>query len=142
MGDNLDKTGYALPVHTVDLDEFYIDRYETMYALWEEVPDGSTATVVDFDDALAAVLRAENAHFTLLWDQASRAQRIVLQALATEPGRPLTDGYRLKHQLPSASGVQRALKALVDDELVAKRPDGNYELSEPFLREWIRAFVL
>ena len=115
---------------------------ELAYALWEEVPDGFTATVADFDDALAAVLRAEHAHFTLLWDRASRAQRIVLQALATEPGRPFTDGYRQKHQLPSASGVQRALKALVDDELVVKRPDGSYDLSEPFLREWIRAFVI
>ncbi len=115
---------------------------ELAYALWEEVPDGSTATVADFDDALVAVLRAENAHFTLLWDRASRAQRIVLQALATEPGRPLTDSYRQRHQLPSASGVQRALKPLVADELVAKGPDGNYDVSEPFLREWIRAFVL
>jgi AAA+ ATPase superfamily predicted ATPase len=115
---------------------------ELAYALWEEVPEGFTATVADFDDALAAVLRAEHAHFTLLWDRASRAQRIVLQALATEPGRPLTDSYRQKHQLPSASGVQRALRALVDGELVAKRSDGNHDLSEPFLREWIRAFVL
>jgi AAA+ ATPase superfamily predicted ATPase len=115
---------------------------ELAYALWEEVPEGFTATVADFDAALAAVLRAEHAHFTLLWDRASRAQRIVLQALATEPGRPLTDSYRQKHQLPSASGVQRALRALVDGELVAKRSDGNHDLSEPFLREWIRAFVL
>jgi formylglycine-generating enzyme required for sulfatase activity len=39
MGDNLDRTGHSLPVHTVDLDEFSIDRYETMYALWKEVYD-------------------------------------------------------------------------------------------------------
>ncbi len=39
MGDSLDGTSYALPAHTVDLDEFYIDRYETTYALWKEVYD-------------------------------------------------------------------------------------------------------
>jgi len=51
MGDNLDKTGYALPVHTVDLDEFYIDRYETMYALWKEVYDWAVANGYTFDNA-------------------------------------------------------------------------------------------
>jgi AAA+ ATPase superfamily predicted ATPase len=115
---------------------------ELAYALWEEVPEGFTGSAGDLDKAIAAVLRAENAHFTLLWDQASRAQRLVLQALATEPGRVFSESYRQEHQLPTASGVQRALRALRDEELVAKNDDGDYYLSEPFLREWIRANVL
>jgi formylglycine-generating enzyme required for sulfatase activity len=51
MGDNLDKTGYALPVHTVDVDEFYIDKYETMYTLWKEVHDWAVAQGYKFDSA-------------------------------------------------------------------------------------------
>lgn len=51
MGDNLDKTSYSLPVHTVNLDEFYIDRYETMYALWKEVYDWAVANGYSFDNA-------------------------------------------------------------------------------------------
>jgi len=51
MGDNLDKTGYALPVHAVNLDEFYIDRYETMYTLWKEVHDWAVANGYKFDNA-------------------------------------------------------------------------------------------
>jgi formylglycine-generating enzyme required for sulfatase activity len=51
MGDNLDKTGYALPVHTVNLDEFYIDRYETMYVLWKEVYDWAVANGYKLDSA-------------------------------------------------------------------------------------------
>lgn len=39
MGDNLDGVSYALPVHTITISEFYIDRYETMYSLWKEVYD-------------------------------------------------------------------------------------------------------
>jgi formylglycine-generating enzyme required for sulfatase activity len=49
MGDNLDNTGYALPVHTVDLDEFSIDKYETMYTLWKEVYDWAVANGYKFD---------------------------------------------------------------------------------------------
>ena len=110
---------------------------ELSFALWDEVPEGFTATVADFDDALAAVLRSENARFTLIWENATQPQKLLLQALATEPGRPFSNGYRIAHELPPVSGVQRALKPLLADELVQKRADGVYELAEPFLREWV-----
>jgi AAA+ ATPase superfamily predicted ATPase len=114
---------------------------ELAYALWEEVPEGFTATESDLDAALRAVLRAENARFTLIWETATRPQKLLLQAFAHEPGRPFSNGYRLAHDLPPSSGVQRALRPLVAQELVAKEPDGSYDLVEPFLREWILAYA-
>jgi sulfatase modifying factor 1 len=51
MGDNLDGTAYALPVHAVDVDEFFIDRYETTYTLWKEVYDWAVANGYGFDHA-------------------------------------------------------------------------------------------
>lgn len=50
MGDHLDQTECALPVHTVDLDEFYIDRHETLYALWKEVYGWALAKGYQFDN--------------------------------------------------------------------------------------------
>lgn len=114
---------------------------ELAFALWDEVPEGFTATVADFEDALAAVLRSENARFTLIWENATPTQKVVLQAFASEPGRPFSNGYRLAHDLPPASFVQRALKPLIADELVRKRADDLYEIAEPFLREWVLAYV-
>lgn len=115
---------------------------ELAYALWEAVPEGSAGSVADLADALEAVLRAENAHFTLIWENASRAQKLVLQALAVEAGKPFGAGYRGRHQLPPSSGVQRAIKPLVDRELASRDRDGLYDLAEPFLREWIRIYVV
>jgi AAA+ ATPase superfamily predicted ATPase len=114
---------------------------ELAYALWEEVPEGFTASVADFEAALEVVLRAENAHFTLLWEKSSRAQRLMLQALATEPGRVQSSRYRERFGLPAASTVQRAIEALAADELVAKRSDGAYEIIEPFLKEWVLGYA-
>jgi uncharacterized protein len=114
---------------------------ELAYALWEEVPEGFTAQTPDLEAALATVLRAENAHFTLLWEKISRAQRLVLQALATEPGRVQASGYRATFSLPAASTVQRAIEALAGDELVARRADGAYEIVEPFLAEWVLGYT-
>jgi len=51
MGDTLDDTRYALPIHTVRLDEFFIDRYETKYALWKEVHEWAVAHGYEFDNA-------------------------------------------------------------------------------------------
>ena len=112
---------------------------ELAYALWEEVPAGFIASTDDLGRALQAVLRSENAHFTLVWDGASRAQRLVLQALAVEPGRVFGADYRRRRDLPAASTVQRAVNQLADDELVVRGEDG-YRIAEPFLAEWIRTY--
>ena len=65
-------------------------------------------------------------------------QKLVLQALAAEPGRPLASSYGTRHELPSVATVQSALRALIERELVAK-PDGSQGISEPFFAEWILA---
>jgi uncharacterized protein len=103
---------------------------ELLYFLWEE--DGA------LDRALDAVLRSENAHFGLLWERASAAQRLVLEALAAEqPGRPLSTDYQHRHALPSVATVQTALRALARDGVVARLGRGEYALAKPFLAEWI-----
>jgi hypothetical protein len=114
---------------------------ELAFALWDEVPEGFTGTVADFQEALATVLRSENARFTLIWENATQPQKLLLQALAAEPGRPFSNGYRIAHDLPPVSGVQRALAPLVESELVRKAPDGLYELAEPFLRQWVLGYA-
>jgi AAA+ ATPase superfamily predicted ATPase len=114
---------------------------ELAYALWEEVPTGFSAGVSDLDEALRAVLRSENARFTLVWENATRPQKLLLEALAREPGRPFSNPYRLRHDLPPTSGVQRALRPLLESELVRKEQDGEYDLAEPFLREWILTYA-
>jgi hypothetical protein len=110
---------------------------ELCYFLWEETPKGRRAGLAEYKRALADVLRAEHAHFELIWDQASTVQRLTLQALAQERGRPLSGDYRRRHKLPGASTVQRALQALTRNELVT-RPNGEYRIAEPFLADWLR----
>jgi uncharacterized protein len=114
---------------------------ELAYALWEAVPEGFTATAADLDDALRAVLRAEHAHFTLVWENATKPQKLLLQALAREVGRPFSGPYRDRHGLPSTSHIQRAIAPLIEDELIVKEERGAYDIAEPFLREWILANV-
>lgn len=110
---------------------------ELCYALWEATRPGATAEHGELEAARAAVLRSEHVHLGLRWEEASTVQRLVLEALVREPGRPLAGAYRSRHQLPSAASVQTALGALTERELILKQGDGTYRIAEPFLAEWI-----
>jgi hypothetical protein len=114
---------------------------ELAYFTWEETPAGGSAEAEHVERGLAGVLRSEHAHFSLVWERASRAQRLVLAALAAEPGRPYTGDYRRRHRLPPATNVQKALGGLTKQELVTKGRRGAYALAEPFLAEWVRRTV-
>ena len=109
---------------------------ELCYFLWEQTPEGELASPERLRRALDAVLRSENAHFVLLWEGASSVQRLVLQALAAEPGHPYRNDYRARHQLPAIASVQKALRALEHREVIAGER-GAYEIVEPFLAEWL-----
>ncbi len=112
-----------------------------MYFLWEATAPGGAAGEAELERALEATLRSEHNHFSLLWDRAAAAQRMVLQALATEgPARPLSGDYQQRHGLPSTATVQTALQALVRSEHVRREGRGEYAISEPFLAEWIARF--
>ncbi len=110
---------------------------ELCYFLWARSNEGSAATIEHARSALDDVLRAEDSHFTSVWDAASSHQRILLQALALEAGRPLTGEYRRRHGLPAPSSIQRAIGGLERAELIG-RADGRAWISEPFLAQWIR----
>jgi len=111
---------------------------ELAYFLWEQTPEGATASEEQVTAALDAVLRVEHSHFTLLWEGLAKVQRLVLQALAREPGHPQTKTYRDRHGLPSAASVQKALRALGEREVVVGER-GAYRIVEPFLAEWLTA---
>jgi uncharacterized protein len=110
---------------------------ELCYFLWEETADGAEAGAAELEAALGKVLRSEHAHFDLVWEEASTVQRLVLAALAEEPGRPLSGDYRRRHKLPGPSTVQRALGTLTRKELIS-RTEGEYRIAEPFLADWLR----
>lgn len=109
---------------------------ELCYFLWQDAPPGGVAALEQVDAALARVLNAEHAHFSLVWENASAHQRLLLRALAEEPGRPLMADYRRRHTLPGTSSVQRALASLEEAELI-RRSRGEAWINEPFLAGWL-----
>jgi hypothetical protein len=114
---------------------------ELCYFTWGATAQGGSATRATVEAGLAGVLQSEHAHYSLIWEGSSGGQRVLLEALAKEPGRPYSEDYRGRHNLRSATHVQKALAALTKRELVAKGADGRYSVAEPFLAEWIVSHI-
>jgi hypothetical protein len=109
---------------------------EIAYAVWESTADGPV-TVEQVRQGLRQVLRSENAHFSRVWEGASRAQRLALEALARDPGQATFGAaYRREHNLPAVSTLQKAIDTLIEDELV-ERAERGFRIAEPFLADWI-----
>jgi uncharacterized protein len=115
---------------------------ELSYALWELTAPGARVDRDDLSDALAQVLRSENAHFTQIWGKATNVQRQILQALATDTsGAFFSTEYARRHGLPARASLQRGVGKLVEDELVRHLGPGRYRIAEPFLDEWVRRYA-
>jgi hypothetical protein len=110
---------------------------ELCYFLWAETAAKRLARDAQLDAAMAKLLRSEHSHLSDLWDRATTNQRLLLAALAEEPGRPLSEDYRARHGLRGASTTQKAIDGLVKQEIVA-RDGGFVRITEPFYGEWIR----
>jgi hypothetical protein len=110
---------------------------ELAYFLWEQTPKGETVTQERLVAALGALLRAEDARFTLLWEDLATVQRLLVQALSAGPGRPYAKNYRDRHSLPSAASVQAAMRALERRELIAGE-GSEYRIVEPFFAQWLQ----
>jgi hypothetical protein len=141
--DRFDESGKSIAPDAVAalLDRTEGHPYATQqlaYFLWEGIAPGEEATEPAVALAVGDVLRSEHTHFARLWEAASVNQKLVMEALAHEPGRPFTTEYRRRHGLGAATNVQRALRTL-DQQEIAFGEAGEYRLIEPFLALWLQA---
>jgi uncharacterized protein len=110
---------------------------ELAYFTWEVVLEGYSAHLADVDQALEAALRSEHNGLVRLWEGSTANERLVMLALNDEPGSVYAEAYRRRHGLPAPASLQRAVAALVRDDVVERSPDGGWRIAEPFLRVWL-----
>jgi len=110
------------------------------HALWEICEPGSTVTQNMLRAATRMLLARETYAYTTLWESLSLSQKRLLKGLATE-----TTGVRVfagefvhRHGLGSASNVQRAVRSLLEKDVI-DRDNGSFLITDRFFRLWIRA---
>jgi hypothetical protein len=111
------------------------------YFVWEEVAGRSVAGTEAVAQGLDRLLESEHNHFSLVWEDSNRTERLMLLALAGGPARVFSADFRRAHRLPAATNVQKAVSRLTARELVKRLDRGTYGISEPFLAQWLVRFA-
>lgn len=112
---------------------------ELAYFVWELLPAGGEASSAEVTEAIGRVLRSEHNHLTQLWDESPHPQRLLMVALAREPTRSIyAADYHERHELSPTPTLQSALGGLVRREIAGRTAEGEWQLIEPFLAEWLQ----
>jgi len=112
---------------------YYVQRLAS--TAWDLTEELCTDGIVDQADAI--LLRELSSGFEIILDSLSLAQKRLLQALAQAPtDQPYAADFLSKSQL-SVGAVQKAIRALIDRDLVERRPDQNYQLVDALLAQWL-----
>ncbi len=115
------------------------DTQELGYFAWcLALAEGRAASVALVDRAAEAVVDAEAARFVELWESLTPPQRLVLLAVAREPGVGLYRAEtRRRYGLSAPATIQRAVARLRDRELIEAVGTGTYRVPDVFFRRWL-----
>lgn len=114
------------------------DVQQLCAALWERSKPGQVLGRETFEAALQHIFATERKGYELLVRPLTAQQKQCLLALAKAGGEhPQSREFLDVAGIRSASSAQRALKRLVDLEIVYG-PDLKHRFFDPYLREWLR----
>jgi len=112
-----------------------------MNELFALTPDGGKCGVDKIDEAYRNVIKSQEMGYKELLSKMPPKQKALLQAIAKErTASSITSGsFIRKYSLPSASSVQSAAKALIENDIITK--DGsNYRIYDYFFSEWLAEY--
>lgn len=109
-----------------------------MNELFAITPMGAGCTTEAIDVAFRNIVESQQMAFRELMDKVPTKQKQLLQAIAkADKAQNITSGEFIKrYNLPSASSVQSAAKALLADDLITQT-DGVYSIYDRFLAAWL-----
>lgn len=109
------------------------------HALWELCERREQVTESLIEAAVKLLLDRESYAYTALWDSLAINQKKLLKGLASEPAgaRPFASTFVGRHGLGSASNSQRAVKSLLNRDLI-DRDNGSFLITDRFFRIWIQ----
>ena len=109
------------------------------HALWELCEEGNQVTEDLIESALQLLLERESYAYTTLWESLAMNQQRFLKGLAGEPKgvKPFSSDFIHRYGLRSASNVQRAIKPLLDRDII-DRDNGSFVIIDRLFRIWIQ----
>lgn len=119
------------------------DVVQLARVLWDATAAAGTATNAEAVAALDQLVQEQGSlHFRAWQAYEGKVHQTLLALLAGNPHLKVTSANVLRvHALGPKSTVSRALKQLVDDEILVQSPAGAYHCDDPFFRRWLELNV-
>lgn len=109
------------------------------HAIWEAALETRTIGAELIEAAPIIIARQDSAHYEMVWQTATRAQQILLIALADEPeARPFSKAFQLQYGVGPSSSINASLSSLVKKGLLYKTVEGEYCFTDSFMPFWIK----
>lgn len=113
---------------------YYVQKLSSI--AWEETEKDCDAPIVK--RAFDILLQNEAVDFEGTWGGLSMAQKRVLKSIASESGILPFSKDNLEKSEVSAGGVQKALKSLLEKDLIEKNDGGLYSITDPIMGAWLK----
>ena len=125
--------GFASEIYgRVDGYPYYVQKLASL--VWDATDHEVTQEIVY--SCTSSLIRMETPDFEAYWSGLTLGQRSFLKAIASLPtANPYSKDYLEKFGL-SLGGTQKALRGLIERDLVEKGEIG-YALTDPVMREWL-----
>ena len=123
-------------VTTCECHPYYVQYL--CHIIWEKIIDKKEVKDKDFSESLDILLSRESSTYEATWDRLTTKQKQVFSALAKiAPNEKLFSSIFLeKHNLGSASSLQRTLQSLIDKDLIDREGD-SYTIIDVFFKRWL-----
>ena len=107
------------------------------YFLWEQERGTKTVSKESIKSSLNRLLEVENQGFINLWESLSPKQRELVVAITIDnPPSIFSKQFLQKHSLGSTSSIQKAIKKLLQREVLLKE-NGRYIFEDVFFKRWV-----
>ena len=108
------------------------------HVLWEICQDNKVIEVHSIQKAIDILISRESSAYIAIWEELTGKQKMLMAALAKED-HPEVFGKRFlgKYGLGVSSSIQKALKRLLEKDLVRKE-NNSYVILDLFFKTWIK----
>ena len=108
------------------------------HVLWDICQESGVMAHHYIEEAIDVLISRESSTYVALWEGLTNKQKNLMVALAREEyPEVFSKSFSEKYSLGASSSIQKALKKLLEKDLV-QQENGSYVILDLFLKRWIR----
>ena len=107
--------------------------------LWEAALESKTIDAALIEKLPLIIVRQDSPHYEMLWQTATAAQRLLLIALAQDPGALLfSKEFQMRHGIGPSSSIKASLDSLLKKGILYKTLEGRCLFVDRFMPYWLQ----